>query len=139
MSTPRPQDLKTGGMLMASLSARVTLTMTPKEQQMIKALGTRLAQLRQEQGYTQQMLADELGIAQQTLAHYEVGRLRMPITLLPAIARLFAVPADELLGLTNGKGKRGPTPKLQQQIERLGRLPKAKQRVVMDMLAGVLQ
>jgi len=37
------------------------------------------------------------------------------------------------------KGKRGPTPKLQQQIEKLSRLPKAKQRVVMDMIEGVLQ
>jgi DNA-binding XRE family transcriptional regulator len=124
---------------MASQSESVKSTMTPKEQQFIKALGARIAQLRQEQGYTQKTLADELGIAQQTLAHYEVGRLRMPITLLPEIAQLFAVPVDELLGLSSGKGKRGPAPRLQQQIERLSRLPKAKQRVVMDMLEGVLQ
>ena len=124
---------------MAPSSLVIRLTMTPDEQQFIKALGRRIAQLRQEHGYTQQTLAEELGIAQQTLAHYEVGRLRMPVTLLPAFARLFAVTVDELLGMSNGKGKRGPTPKLQQQIERLSRLPKAKQRVVMDMLEGVLQ
>jgi len=117
----------------------VKLTMTPKEQQLIKSLGKRIAQLRQENGYTQQALSEELGIAQQTLAHYEVGRLRMPVTLLPEFATFFAVPVDELLGITNGKGKRGPTPKLQQQIEKLSRLPKAKQRVVMDMIEGVLQ
>jgi DNA-binding transcriptional regulator YiaG len=35
-------------------------------------------------------------------------------------------------------GKRGPTPKLQQQVERLARLPKTKQRVVMEMLEGLL-
>ena len=34
--------------------------------------------------------------------------------------------------------KRGPAPKFQQQIERLGQLPKAKQKVVMEMLEGVL-
>jgi hypothetical protein len=34
--------------------------------------------------------------------------------------------------------KRGPTPKLQQQVERLSRLPQAKQRVVMEMLEGFL-
>jgi len=45
---------------------------------------------------------------------------------------------DELLGLKNGAGKRGPTPRLQQQIERLSRLPKAKQKTVMEMLEGVL-
>ena len=37
-----------------------------------------------------------------------------------------------------GPGKRGPTPLLQKQIERLNRLPKAQQKVVMQMLDGVL-
>jgi hypothetical protein len=36
-------------------------------------------------------------------------------------------------------GKRGPTPKLQQQLERITRLPKGKQRFVMRMLDNVLQ
>jgi hypothetical protein len=34
--------------------------------------------------------------------------------------------------------KRGPAPLLQQKIERLTRLPKAKQKIVMEMLDGVL-
>jgi hypothetical protein len=34
--------------------------------------------------------------------------------------------------------RRGPTPLLQKQIERLTRLPKSQQRVVMQMLDGVL-
>jgi hypothetical protein len=44
-----------------------------------------------------------------------------------------------LLGTSNGKSKRGPTPKLQRQIEQLQRLPKTKQRFVMEMLDTVLQ
>lgn len=35
--------------------------------------------------------------------------------------------------------KRGPTPKLQRQLERLSRLPKAKQKFVSEMLDTVLQ
>ena len=35
--------------------------------------------------------------------------------------------------------KRGPAPKLQQQIERITRLPKAQQRFVMQMIDTVLQ
>ena len=35
-------------------------------------------------------------------------------------------------------GKRGPASKLQQQIERLSQLPKAKQKIVIEMLNGVL-
>lgn len=113
--------------------------MTPDDKRFFKELGRRIAHLRQQAGLSQQAVADRLGIAQQTLAHYEVGRLRLPVSLLPKLAELFGVPADELLGLNGARaGKRGPTPKLQQQIERLHRLPKAKQKLVMEMLEGVL-
>jgi transcriptional regulator with XRE-family HTH domain len=113
--------------------------MTPDDKQFFKDLGRRVAQLRQQAGMSQQTVADQIGIAQQTLAHYEVGRLRMPVSLLPKLAELFGVPGDELLGLNGSRaGKRGPTPLLQKQIERLNRLPKAQQKIVLKMLDGVL-
>ncbi len=108
------------------------------DRQFFKTLGERIATLRKEAGLSQQAVADKLGIAQQTYAHYEVGRARMPVSLMPEVAALFGVGADELLGLKNGIGKRGPTPLLQKQIERLNSLPKAQQKVVMKMLDGVL-
>lgn len=116
--------------------------MSPSDRQFTQALGRRLATLRQEAGLTQQAVAAHLGVAQQTLAHYEVGRLRVPVTLVPKLAALFAVPTDVLLGVADGSpartGKRGPTPKLQRQLERVSRLPKAQQHVVLAMLDGVL-
>ena len=46
---------------------------------------------------------------------------------------------EELLGEDlGGAKKRGPTPKLQQQIERIMELPRAQQRFVMQMLDTVL-
>lgn len=57
--------------------------------------------------------------------------------MLPALAKFYGVTADELLRVKS-TGKRGPTPKLQQQIERLNRLPKTKQKFVMETLEGVL-
>lgn len=113
-------------------------SMIPEEQHFFKALGVRIAELRKEQGLSQQALADQLGIAQQTFAHYEVGRARMPVSLLSELARIFGVAVDELLGMRNGTGKRGPAPKFQKQLERIARLPRAKQRVVIEMLDGVL-
>ncbi|HET6396915.1 MAG TPA: hypothetical protein VFF91_08770 [Pseudoxanthomonas sp.] len=35
-------------------------------------------------------------------------------------------------------GKRGPAPKLQQQLERIASLPKARQRVVSEVLDSLL-
>jgi hypothetical protein len=53
------------------------------------------------------------------------------------------VRGDALLGVADGRasthaGKRGPTPKLQRQLERVSRLPKAQQHVILAMLDGVL-
>ena len=113
--------------------------MTRDEQDFFRQLGARIAQLRQEAGLSQQALADALEIAQQTYANYECARARPPVSLLPELAERFGISVDELLGVhKNGSAKRGPTPQLQQKIERLSRLPKAKQKVVIEMLDGVL-
>lgn len=117
----------------------LTRIMARDEQQFFKTLGARLAQLRKEAGLSQQAMADALEIPQQTYANYEVARARPPVSLLPELAQLFGISVDELLGLhRNGAAKRGPTPLLQQKIERLSRLPKAKQKFVLQMLDGVL-
>jgi len=94
--------------------------------------------LRQEAGLSQQAVVDELGIPQQTYANYEVARARPPVSMLPDLGRLFGVSMDELLGLTNGRGERGPAPKFQKQLERVSQLPKAQQRFVEQMLDTVL-
>ena len=102
-------------------------------------LGQRITEARKAQGLTQTQLAEALGIAQQTLAHYEGGKLRVAVALLAPLAQTLGVSVEELVGApTKRAGKRGPTPRLQQQIERLSDLPQAKQRMVMEMLEGVL-
>jgi transcriptional regulator with XRE-family HTH domain len=102
-------------------------------------LGQRITEARKAQGLTQTQVAEAVGIAQQTLAHYEGGKLRVAVALLAPLAQALGVSVEELVGApTKRAGKRGPTPKLQQQIERLSDLPQAKQRMVMEMLEGVL-
>jgi transcriptional regulator with XRE-family HTH domain len=108
------------------------------DEQFFKALGARIASARKAQNLTQQQLADQLGIAQQTLAHYEGGRLRFPASTLPKLAQKLGLTVDELLGEEKTKGKRGPTSRLQQQIERISQLPKTKQHFVMEMLDTVI-
>jgi transcriptional regulator with XRE-family HTH domain len=126
-------------MLSTPTASLLEFLMTHDEQQFFKELGARIAQLRKEAGLSQQAVADALEIAQQTYANYEVARARPAVSMLPTLSQLFGVSVDELLGLhRNSTGKRGPTPLLQKQIERLNQLPKAQQKVVMQMLDGVL-
>jgi len=72
-------------------------------------------------------------------ASFEIGRRRVPVSLLPALARALAVSVEELIGEQGKPAKRGPAPKLQQQLELITRLPKAQQRFVMQMLDTVIQ
>jgi transcriptional regulator with XRE-family HTH domain len=113
-------------------------TMTHDEKKFFKELGARVATLRKEQGVTQVQLGEMLGIAQQMVASYEVGRRRIPVSMLPKLAHALAVPLEALLGVSSSAAKRGPTPKLQQQMERIHRLPKTRQKFVMEMLETVL-
>lgn len=114
--------------------------MTQDEKAFFRQLGERIATLRKEQDLTQAQLAERLGLTQQMVASYEVGRRRVPASLLPQIADTLATSLDELVGKKSVQpsGKRGPTSLLQKQIERLTRLPKAKQKVLIAMLDGVL-
>src|SRR5689334_1988952 len=103
-----------------------SLALMADDKAFFKALGQRLAALRKEAGLSQQAVADQVGTA------------RMPVSIVPAFAKLYGVDANELLGLQSSAGKRGRTPLLQKQIERLHQLPKTQQKIVMQMLDGVL-
>jgi transcriptional regulator with XRE-family HTH domain len=116
------------------------MAMNTKDEGFFKTLGARIAQARKEHGLTQQQLADQLGIPQQTLAHYEVARARIPASMLPTLAQLLTLSLDELIGnpLPRSKSRRGSNSRLQQQIEAIEQLPKTKQQFVSQMLDTVL-
>jgi transcriptional regulator with XRE-family HTH domain len=112
--------------------------MTQDEKKFFRDIGARVAQLRKEQGLTQEGLAELLGVSQQSVAAYEIGRLRIALSMLPKLAKVLGVSVESLLGEDEKPAKRGPTPKLQLQMERISQLPKPKQRFVMEMLDTVL-
>ena len=65
----------------------MSVAVTPEDQTFYRQLGQRIAERRKGCGLTQQQLADTLGISQQALAHYEVGRLRVAV-LYPRLFRM---------------------------------------------------
>jgi transcriptional regulator with XRE-family HTH domain len=114
--------------------------MTDDEKVFFQELGLRIAGLRKDLDLTQQQLAELLGVSQQMVASYEVGRRRVPVSLLPTLARALATSLEALIGDDGQRrAKRGPVPKLQQQLDQVSQLPKAKQKFVSEMLDTVLQ
>jgi transcriptional regulator with XRE-family HTH domain len=107
-------------------------------------LGSRIAAQRKDQGITQVQLAEILGISQQAMNSFEKGRRRVPVSTLPAIARALGSSLDALISDPQDRThnaatkKRGPAPKIQQQLERVSALPKAKQRVIAQVLDSML-
>jgi transcriptional regulator with XRE-family HTH domain len=113
--------------------------MSPEEKTFFEELGKRIATLRQGRGLTQVQLAEILDVSQQHLLSFEKGRRRVPASALPALAKTLGVSVEVLLGAEAPPTKRGPTPKLQKQLEQLSQLPRSKQRFVTEMLDTVLQ
>lgn len=124
-----------------TVTRRIIATMAIKNEAFFKDLGTRIARARKERGMTQVQLADRLGVSQQTLAHYEVGRVGVGAAMLPVLADILDLSLDELLNgqpSTRAPGKRGPASRLQQQVDAIAQLPKAEQRVVSKVLDAMI-
>lgn len=104
-----------------------------------KAMGQRVAQQRRELGLTQVELAHTLDISQQLIAAYEAGDRKIPASLLPTLAKLFAISLEQLVGMQKLPTKRGPASTLQRQIEQVGLMPRTKQKFISDMLDALIK
>ena len=117
------------------------MTISIEERSFFVSLGERIAALRREHSVTQVQLAEALGVSQQTMQSYEVGRRRIPVSALPAVAQTLSVSLDVLFGeepAKTARSRRGPVPQWQEQMEAIAKLPRSQQRFVTQMLDTVL-
>ena len=61
----------------------------------------RIKDLREDNDYTQQQIAEYLHVRQNTYSQYETGRRELPIAALVALAKLYKTSTDYILGLTD--------------------------------------
>ena len=111
-----------------------------EQKRFLKALGARMAHARKREGLTQAQLGEMVGVSQQIIADYEAGTRQLPVWRLVHIAEALRIDPGQLLGA--GKQtprKRGPTPRIQKQLEAIAALPKDKRRFVGDILANILK
>lgn len=63
----------------------------------------RIRQIREDNQYTQQKIADILNIGQRTYSDYESGKTRIPVESLLKLAKLYNVSMDYISGASNIK------------------------------------
>jgi len=71
----------------------------------IMQIAKNLKRLRLEKGLTQEDLAERVGVTGQAVSKWEREECYPDITLLPGLANCFGVTLDELVGMTEIKGK----------------------------------
>ena len=67
-------------------------------------LGQRIAQYRKAMGISQEELGGRLGMSRQAVSKWETGTADPSTSNLLALAKLFGVPAEELLHQATGGG-----------------------------------
>lgn len=104
------------------------------------ALGKCVTELRKASGLTQAQMAKTLEASPQAVQSWEAGRRRMLISILPAVAKLFSVSLEKLLGEETERAprKRDPASRLEQQIKVISQLPNARQKIVAETLDAVI-
>jgi transcriptional regulator with XRE-family HTH domain len=105
--------------------------MPKRKTEVIESFGERLAQLRQDAGYTQVEFAAEAGITQRMVAYYEVPDAHPPAHLLPKMAQVLGVSVEVLLGMSQPRRpKKVATNRLERRLMEIEKLdPKAKRQI----------
>jgi len=96
--------------------------------------GQRMTELRKAAGYTQVELAEELGISQRMISHYEGRAEHAPAAVLPGLAKALGVTTDELLGLKPVKKTRKPDTRLQRRLQQIQKLDARPRKQIMQLI-----
>jgi len=108
--------------------------------ELLEQLGARIARYRKERGLSQAELAERMGVSQNLISAYEVGKVRIGADTIVALARTFKVSADELLGLKPPTHDDAiPSRRLLRRLARFDSLPRRRQDALLQTIDAVLQ
>ena len=93
-----------------------------------------LAALRKEKGFTQQIMANQLGIHVSQLKRYEKGTSQPTLDVFRKIVLALSVSADNLLF----DNDRGPTDDLRYHFEAVSKLDPEEKKIIKELIEGIL-
>lgn len=99
------------------------------------AFPKQLVVLRKKRGFTQQMLADEVGIHVTQIKRYEAGTAQPTLEVFRKIVLALNVTADEMMFES---GDRGPSEDLRLHFEAVSKLDPEEQTIIKELIEGML-
>jgi transcriptional regulator with XRE-family HTH domain len=112
----------------------------PLELHSDETIGQRIARFRKAQGFTQQQLADRIGIARTLVTDYETGRLRLNDEMIIRVSFALSVSADVLLGLSQSQGTQTvPDLKVTKRLKEIESLPARQKKSLLLTIDNYLK
>jgi transcriptional regulator with XRE-family HTH domain len=102
---------------------------------MIMLFSQQLAAIRKKRGYTQQALADKIGIHVTQIKRYEAGAARPTLEVFRNIVLALNVSADTMLFDSD---ERGPDEELRLHFEAVSKLDPREKYVIKELIEGML-
>jgi transcriptional regulator with XRE-family HTH domain len=102
---------------------------------MIMLFSQQLAAIRKKRGYTQQALADKIGIHVTQIKRYEAGAARPTLEVFRNIVLALNVSADTMLFDSD---ERGPDEELRLHFEAISKLDPREKSVIKELIEGML-
>lgn len=106
-----------------------------------ETIGQRIARIRKQHGYTQQELANKIGIERNLISDYERGRIRLYDEMVTRFALALGAKTDDILGLkeSNHIIKEEPSLRITKRVIRIQNLPLSKQKSILQIIDGFLK
>ena len=95
----------------------------------------RVVTLRKQKGWTQQQLADEVGVRVLQIRRYESGASQPTLDVIRRLALALGATTDELIF---GKDERGPDEELRLQFEAISRFTPEEKKIAKAVLESLI-
>jgi transcriptional regulator with XRE-family HTH domain len=98
--------------------------------------GERLYRLREQRGLSQKLMAEKLGITQQSYAAWERRHTALRPAQLASLAKILECSVDELVGIGSSRSRRvgGPPGRIRRMFEAVTPLPRHQQNKVAEFV-----
>lgn len=118
---------------------RKTTNITPVQEQ--KQLAKRIIDLRKVKGWTQTELAEKIGISRNLYSNYELGRTHMTDEIIIALAKVFKVSTDDILGISknNKEQQTISSVRIVKRMQQIEKLSSNDQKVILRTIDNYLK